>query len=199
MANRWIEFVREYAAKNNVSYMCAASSPECKEAYRARFPVVKKPKRPTQKQERETMGKEDINRAGVPYRTVKERKKMFMEDFNRAEKKKPVPPPSPSPSPPPPVSYRRAPSPPLTRVREANQLHEKEMNYAFEDFYHQDRRGDIAPQTKKEQQAQKNYAREVAMDIIKEMKLTRQEVEEVDFLFWFTKAQQKKLLSSLKN
>ena len=37
MANSWIEFVKKYAAENNLSYACALSSAGCKEAY-ARIP-----------------------------------------------------------------------------------------------------------------------------------------------------------------
>ena len=37
MANSWIEFVKKYAAENNLSYACALSSAGCKEAY-ARTP-----------------------------------------------------------------------------------------------------------------------------------------------------------------
>ena len=33
MANSWVEFVKKYAAENNLSYACALSSPECKQAY----------------------------------------------------------------------------------------------------------------------------------------------------------------------
>lgn len=33
MANMWIEFVRDYASKHNISYSCAVSNPDCKEQY----------------------------------------------------------------------------------------------------------------------------------------------------------------------
>ena len=33
MANSWVEFVKRYAAENNLSYACALSSVGCKEAY----------------------------------------------------------------------------------------------------------------------------------------------------------------------
>ena len=33
MANSWIEHVRKYASEHNLSYACALSSPECKQAY----------------------------------------------------------------------------------------------------------------------------------------------------------------------
>jgi hypothetical protein len=33
MPNKWITFVKEYAAKHNISYGCAISKPECKQEY----------------------------------------------------------------------------------------------------------------------------------------------------------------------
>ena len=46
MANKWIEHVKEYAKKHNISYACALSHPDLKKEYQ---PVVKK----TYKQKRE--------------------------------------------------------------------------------------------------------------------------------------------------
>lgn len=54
--NRWRDFVREYARRNNISYACALTTAECKDQYRARYG---NPKRLTQKKERELMGAED--------------------------------------------------------------------------------------------------------------------------------------------
>lgn len=58
MPNRWIDFVKEYAAKNNISYGCAISKPECKELYKKKYGDRKKI---TQKKEKEMMGIEDID------------------------------------------------------------------------------------------------------------------------------------------
>ena len=33
MVNAWIEFVKQYAYDNEISYACALTSPECKQAY----------------------------------------------------------------------------------------------------------------------------------------------------------------------
>lgn len=58
MANKWVEFVRDFAKRNNVSYMCAVSKPECKAEYRAKYG---NPKKLSQKKEREMMGAQDID------------------------------------------------------------------------------------------------------------------------------------------
>ncbi len=42
MPNKWTEFVKDWASKNNMSYGCAMTKPECKEAYRAANPKVSK-------------------------------------------------------------------------------------------------------------------------------------------------------------
>ena len=34
MPNMWVEFVKDFSAKNNVSYGCAISMPEVKEGYK---------------------------------------------------------------------------------------------------------------------------------------------------------------------
>ena len=33
MPNKWVEHVKAFAAKNNLSYACALSKPECKQSY----------------------------------------------------------------------------------------------------------------------------------------------------------------------
>jgi hypothetical protein len=58
MANRWVKFVKEWSASNNESYMCAATKPEVREAYRTKYGLAKKV---SQKKERESMAAEDIN------------------------------------------------------------------------------------------------------------------------------------------
>lgn len=42
MTNRWIEFVKKWASDNNLSYGCALSKPEMKEAYRKENPKINK-------------------------------------------------------------------------------------------------------------------------------------------------------------
>lgn len=58
MPNRWVQFVRDWAQKNNESYMCAATKPEVRDAYRAKYGVSK---RVPQYKEEERMGAEDVN------------------------------------------------------------------------------------------------------------------------------------------
>ena len=108
MPSRWIEFVREWAKKNNMTYSCALSQPQCSQEYRAKYGDRKKL---PAKKEKELMGAEDINRAKKPKKPKKPKKKielvieeldngkeednkkrlielsrMLGEDINRAEK-----------------------------------------------------------------------------------------------------------------
>jgi hypothetical protein len=41
MANRWVEFVRKWAKDNNMNYMCAMTTKECKDAYLKAYPKPK--------------------------------------------------------------------------------------------------------------------------------------------------------------
>jgi len=41
MANRWVEFVRKWAKDNNMNYMCAMTTKECKDAYLKAYPKLK--------------------------------------------------------------------------------------------------------------------------------------------------------------
>jgi hypothetical protein len=38
MPNRWIEFVKEFAVKNNITYGCALTKPELKTEYYDKYP-----------------------------------------------------------------------------------------------------------------------------------------------------------------
>tara|TARA_R110000868_G_scaffold219194_4_gene470035 strand:- start:1189 stop:1608 length:420 start_codon:yes stop_codon:yes gene_type:complete len=71
MPNRWVDHVKSFAAKNNLSYGCALSKPECKESYRAKYGVSKKL---TKKQNIEMMGAEDFDAPNMKL-VVKEKKK----------------------------------------------------------------------------------------------------------------------------
>lgn len=42
MANRWVEFVRKWAKDNNMNYMCAMTTKECKDAYLKAHPKPEK-------------------------------------------------------------------------------------------------------------------------------------------------------------
>lgn len=76
-ANRWTNWVKEFASKNNLSYGCALSTPECKEEYRAKYGNRKKL---SQKKEKEMMGMEDKNVA-----VKKGRKKRIVLDDETAQ------------------------------------------------------------------------------------------------------------------
>jgi hypothetical protein len=71
MPNRWVDYVKKFAADNNLSYGCALSKPECKETYRAKYGVAKKL---TKKQNIEKMGAEDMDAPNIKM-VVKEKKK----------------------------------------------------------------------------------------------------------------------------
>jgi hypothetical protein len=43
MPNKWVEFVKKWSAENNMNYMCAMTTKECKEAYLKEYP--KEPKK----------------------------------------------------------------------------------------------------------------------------------------------------------
>jgi hypothetical protein len=58
MPNRWTEFVKAFAAKKDLTYGCALSTPACKEEYKKMYGATKKV---SQKKERETMGGEDMD------------------------------------------------------------------------------------------------------------------------------------------
>jgi hypothetical protein len=81
MTNRWIEFVRRWAAKADISYACAISKPECRAEYQAKYGNRKKLPRKT---EREMMGAEDIRSRAVENKTKqvsKDRLGMLQEDI----------------------------------------------------------------------------------------------------------------------
>lgn len=55
--NRWTDFVREYARKNSISYMCALSTPDCSASYKSG--KQGEPKTKKEKKAREMMEAED--------------------------------------------------------------------------------------------------------------------------------------------
>jgi hypothetical protein len=63
MPNKWITFVREWSNKNNMSYGCALSKPECSAEYRRKNPkkLTKKQQRERENKENEMMGMEDFD------------------------------------------------------------------------------------------------------------------------------------------
>ena len=67
-ANRWVDFIRKWAADNDTTYSCALSNPKCKADYRAKYGVRKAVPAKT---ERERMGLEDVNvgKKAAPSRT----------------------------------------------------------------------------------------------------------------------------------
>jgi hypothetical protein len=63
MPNKWITFVREWSNRNNMSYGCALSKPECSAEYRRKNPKkpTKKQQRTRENEEKEMMGMEDFD------------------------------------------------------------------------------------------------------------------------------------------
>jgi len=45
MTNKWVEFVKKWAAKHNQTYMCAATKTKCREAYHRANPKSKTQKK----------------------------------------------------------------------------------------------------------------------------------------------------------
>ena len=80
MPNNWVSFVKDYASKNNLSYGCAMTKPECKSQYKEKYGNRKKL---STKKEKELMSAEDVNVAvkkRKPPSEAKERFKMVTED-----------------------------------------------------------------------------------------------------------------------
>ena len=43
MPNRWVEFIKEYARKHNLNYMCAMTQPAAKQEYQEKYKTKSKP------------------------------------------------------------------------------------------------------------------------------------------------------------
>jgi hypothetical protein len=92
MPNKWIEFVREWAVRNNTTYSCAISKPECSAEYRK-----KKAK--------------EMRSAKIDKMTPKQRED-FIADYRRKHgDERPPPPPPPAP-PAPAAAAKKAPAAP---------------------------------------------------------------------------------------
>lgn len=52
MVNKWVEHIRAFAKKNNLSYGCALSDPKCKSSYHASKAPAKAPEAPAKAPER---------------------------------------------------------------------------------------------------------------------------------------------------
>jgi hypothetical protein len=63
MANQWTTHVKDYAQRNNLSYGCALSKPECKAEYREKYPKPLTKKQLKAKAEEEARMKADEARA----------------------------------------------------------------------------------------------------------------------------------------
>lgn len=88
MPNRWIEFVKSWAKKMNISYGCALSDPKLKLAYRKAYPTKAMTKL-NETKERFKMSGEDIQSrmAQQLEKETKETETMGAEDRNVAYKK----------------------------------------------------------------------------------------------------------------
>jgi hypothetical protein len=86
-----VQFVKEWSAKNNETYMCAATKPEVREAYRAKYGVSK---RKPQYKEEQDMGAEDVDAKDVSRvvkrktvkKTVAQSKEVLSEDEARRQR-----------------------------------------------------------------------------------------------------------------
>jgi hypothetical protein len=58
MPSKWIEFVKKWAKDNNITYGCAMSKPECKNAYHKKYDTQKY-QRERKEKESEQMGAEE--------------------------------------------------------------------------------------------------------------------------------------------
>jgi hypothetical protein len=70
MPSKWIEFVKEWSKDNNLTYGCAMSKPECKNAYHKKYDTQKYQKERKEK-ETEQMGAEDKASKEMKKREVK--------------------------------------------------------------------------------------------------------------------------------
>lgn len=87
MPNRWTQFVREWADSNDMSYGCALSKPECKNAYHKKY-LTKKYEKEQQPKEMEQMGGEDINVSKKPKPKQKQNIRLIIEEDEPTEKKR---------------------------------------------------------------------------------------------------------------
>ena len=63
MPNRWVDFIKNYASLNDLSYGCAITKPEAREAYRAKYGNRRNL---PQYKERENMGMNDYDAPPKP-------------------------------------------------------------------------------------------------------------------------------------
>jgi hypothetical protein len=85
MPNRWTDFVKDFARRNDLTYGCAMSKPECKAEYKKKYPkpLTKKQQKFREAIERGDMEDADVNVAKKkPKKEVKEAFKMSAEDIS---------------------------------------------------------------------------------------------------------------------
>jgi hypothetical protein len=89
MPNRWTEFVREFANRNDLTYGCAMSKPECKAQYAKKYPkpLTKKKQKEREGQENIRMTFEDVNVA-LPTKKKAGRKTKYATDEERKQAKR---------------------------------------------------------------------------------------------------------------
>jgi len=89
MPSKWIEHIKDFASRNNLSYGCALSDPRCKEEYHKN-----KPQKLTSKEKKEVAGMEaeestgDINRKLYKKEENKKRTVALKSKLNKALVKK---------------------------------------------------------------------------------------------------------------
>jgi hypothetical protein len=89
MPNRWTEFVRDFANRNNLTYGCAMSKPECKSQYHKKYPkpLTKKQQKEREGQETQMMSEADVNVA-EPRKKKAGRKAIYATDEERRKAKR---------------------------------------------------------------------------------------------------------------
>jgi hypothetical protein len=91
MPNRWIEFVKEFAAKNNITYGCALTKPELKTEYRSKYPKEDKGKKEPVKVVEEEIVIEPVKKKRAkkePVKVVEEKEEIVIEPVKKKRVKK---------------------------------------------------------------------------------------------------------------
>ena len=84
--NAWTDHIRDFAKRNNMTYMCALSNPECKAEYKSKKPQ-KAPKK-GKAAEKEQMGMEDIDAPIDKKKQIKFKKSVLAKKVEKEMEKK---------------------------------------------------------------------------------------------------------------
>ena len=84
MPNAWTNHIKEWASKNNMSYMCAMSQPACREAYK-KPEKVKKPKKVKAPKKVKEPKKAKVSK--VAEETQKQKEKLYNDGLEKIKQK----------------------------------------------------------------------------------------------------------------